>query len=76
MMSKKRFSRSKAEWTPEREEDYYKMCNDLLYNMQQTIRIEERKVFIRVDDVETLLLEILKPKSMWYEIWLKLKFSE
>ncbi len=35
--------------------------------------IDDNKVYLTSEKGRNLLLEITKPKTMWYEIWLQLK---
>jgi hypothetical protein len=68
-----RHSLDKAKWSNTREEQYQKYCDEILFGTNSKIVINEDNVYLKFEDMETLLLKIDKSKSMWYEIWLKLK---
>lgn len=70
---KKRFTIHKAGWTNTREEQYRKDCDKLLSGINAKLLIRKDKVYLQYENREILFLEIGRPKSMWYEIWLKLK---
>ncbi len=71
-----RHSLDKAQWSHTREEQYQKYCDEILYGTNSKLVINEDKVYLKSEDEETFLLEIDKSKSMWYEIWLKLKLKK
>jgi len=70
---KKRFSHSKAEWTESREEEYRKYCDEILFNKKLELIIKGNGIYLKSENKEVILLKVDKPKSMWFEIWLKLK---
>ena len=65
---KKRFSLNKAEWTINKEEQYRKDCEDILYKNGKQIFIVDNEVYLKSDESNKLLAKINKPQSMWYEI--------
>lgn len=69
----KRNSVKKANWSFKREEWYQKECNKYLFDKQMDLTMSDDAVYLKSADKEELLLHIAKPKSMWYEIWLRLK---
>lgn len=72
---KKRHSLYKAEWSKTREEEYRKDCEDILLKKAQEILLDDNKVYLKSSEGKSLLMHVDKPKSIWYEIWLKLKYS-
>lgn len=63
----------KADWSLTREEWYHEECNKILYDKEVDLMIEDDEVYLKSADKNTLLVRITKSKTMWYEIWLKLK---
>jgi hypothetical protein len=72
---KKRHSLDKAEWSETREQLYQKDCEDILLNNGQVLLFDDNKVYLKSGEEKALLMHVDKPKSMWYEIWLKLKYG-
>jgi len=72
---KKRHSLYKAEWSEAREEQYQKDCKDILLNNGQELLFDNNKVYLKSGKKKSLLMHVDKPQSMWYEIWLKLKYQ-
>jgi hypothetical protein len=70
---KKRSSLSKAQWSHSREEQYRKFCDEILFKKHVELSIRDDQVYLKSENQETFLLKIDKKKSLWYEIWLKLK---
>jgi hypothetical protein len=70
---KTRSSLRKANWSETREGHYLESCNQILFDRRMQLVIGEVEVFLLSGEQQTFLLEINKPKRMWYEIWLKLK---
>ena len=71
---KKRYSLEKAEWSETREKQYQQDCENMLLNNGQELLFDENKVYLKSGKEKILLMHVDKPKSMWYEIWLKLKY--
>jgi hypothetical protein len=69
----KRSSVDKANWSLTREQWYQKECDKILFDNESNIRVNDSDVYLRSTDKEELFLQITKPKTTWYEIWLKLK---
>ena len=70
---RKRFSTYKAEWSNNREEDYYKKCDEILFRLRYELSFNGNEVYLKSEKQTELLLRVDKDKSKWYEIWLKLK---
>jgi hypothetical protein len=70
---KERQSVKFANYTKEREEWYKKECEEIIFSTKSQIIMEEDKVFIMLNDQKTQLLTIDNPKSIWFQIWLKLR---
>jgi hypothetical protein len=68
-----RSSLSKAEWSGTREEWYKKECEKILFDRKLQLHKEDDRVYLDAATSKTLLTTILKPKTEWYETWLKLK---
>ena len=73
---KKRSSIDKAEWSEKRSESYREYCEKILYDKGLELSINGTVVHITVNKNKTVLFEITSPKSMWFEIWLKLRDIE
>jgi hypothetical protein len=56
------------------EKKYRKDCEDILLNNRQELLFDDNKVYLKSSEEKVLLMLVDKPKSMWYEIWLKLKY--
>ncbi|WP_428330551.1 hypothetical protein [Mucilaginibacter sp.] len=69
----KRHSVEKANWSSTREEWYQEECNKILFEKQSSITINDNAVYLESPNNTEHLLHITKPKTKWYEIWLKLK---
>ena len=72
---KKRASLDKAHWTNTREEQYRNDCDEILFVINSELIIKTDIVYLKSENQETFLLKIDKSKSMWYDIWLKLKYK-
>ncbi|NNV58024.1 hypothetical protein [Limnovirga soli] len=72
---KKRSSLDKAQWTNTREEQYRKACDEILFVINSELIIKTDKVYLKTENHEIFLLKIDKSKSMWYELWLILKYK-
>ena len=70
---KRRSSLASAENTLQREERYYKMCDEILYKLKSTIVITGTKAYLQSENEKKILLEIDNLKTKWFLIWLKLK---
>jgi hypothetical protein len=70
---KQRFSLRKANWSETREVSYKEYCDKILFDRHQKLVIDDNRVYLKSAEGERLLLEIIEPKSTWYEIWLQLK---
>jgi len=69
---KKRASQKAAEYSIERAEWYRQQCDEILFQKGIELQIDDLNVYVKQNDQRTLLLEIANPKTMWFEIWLKL----
>jgi hypothetical protein len=69
----KRNSVKNAIWSVTRKESYQKMCNKIIFDNKIELTMSDDAVYLKLTDKEKLLLHITNPKTMWYEIWLKLK---
>jgi hypothetical protein len=72
---KTRSSLSKANWSETREAYYHKDCDELLFDRKLEIAIIGIEVYLKPEGGEKLLLQIRKPKAMWYETWFRLKYG-
>ena len=72
---KKRSTQSKAEWAKTREVLYRKDCEEILLKRNLEILFDDNIVYIKSREGKSFLMEVDQPKSMWYNIWLKLKYS-
>jgi hypothetical protein len=70
---RKRASLKKADWSIKREEQYRKNCEDILYKNGKEIFIAGTEVYLVSQGIKTFFISIDKPRSMWYEVWLKLR---
>jgi len=70
---KKRSSVEKANWSSTRDEWYQEESNKILFDRQMNIKISDNNIYLQSSTKEEFFLQISKPKTMWYEIWLKLK---
>jgi len=70
---KDRSSSRKAKWSETREQDYLEACNQILFERKAELFIDEPNVYLKTDCTKDFLLTIAKPKTMWYEIWYRLK---
>jgi hypothetical protein len=61
-----------ANWTKEREEWYFKECDEILYRTGFKLDIVELKVYLE-SDKKKIVLVLDNPKSKWFQIWLKLR---
>jgi hypothetical protein len=73
---KKRASPKAAEYSIKRAEMYRQQCDEILYRDGIELQIEDRRVYVNRSGQKTLLLEITNPKTMWFEIWIKLKDTQ
>jgi uncharacterized protein YueI len=69
---KKRASQKSAEYSISRAEWYRQQCDEILYQKGIDLQMDEQRVYIKINEQKTLLLNITNPKTMWFEIWLKL----
>lgn len=70
---KRRNSLNKAEWSNNREDQYRKDCEGILFRNGEKVLIVENEVYLISGEQKLLLMHLDKPKSTWYEIWPKLK---
>ena len=68
-----RSSVKKAEWSGTREEWYRKECEKILFARKLQLHTEGDHIYLKSAKSQTLLATILKPKTMWYETWVRLK---
>ncbi len=69
----KRAPVNKANWSETREISYKAYCDQILFKRKLELIVEGNSVYLNSGERQKLLLEITKPKAMWYETWLKLK---
>jgi hypothetical protein len=69
----RRSSVKKAEWSGTREEHYRKECEEMLFHRNLKLHTEGDHIYLKSENFQTFLTTILKPKTLWYEIWLKLR---
>ena len=69
----RRSSVKKTEWSANREDHYKRECQEILFNHKLQLNIEGNRVYLKSETSQILLTTILKPKTVWYETWLKLK---
>jgi hypothetical protein len=70
---KKRASIEKAGWSKTREVWYKTECESILAARRQQIVIEEKNVVLISHEGKSILMQIEKLKTMWYDVWLRLK---
>jgi hypothetical protein len=70
---KKRFTQSKNEWSDTREDQYKSDSLSIAFELGFELIERDTKVYKLEQDSETLICEPDKPKSLWYETWLKLR---
>jgi hypothetical protein len=62
-----------ANWTKTREEWYKKECDEILYRTKSKIIFEDNEAFIVADNQKTYLVTVDNPKSIWFQVWLKIR---
>ena len=62
-----------SEWTSERENSYYEMCNKLAYDYKLDLIIDQDTVYIVRNNEKTELVKPNRHKTFWFETWLRLK---
>ncbi len=69
---KKRSSLKKSEYSIDRAEWYREQCDEILYKKGIELQIDGQNVYTKANGEKIFLLEITNPKTIWFEIWLKL----
>lgn len=70
---KERFTQSKNEWSDTREEKYKTDSMSIAYELGFELIERDTKVYKLEENSETLICEPDKPKTLWYETWMKLR---
>lgn len=70
---KRRYSIEKAEWSDERENQYKQDCLDIVFSFGDKLRTQNDTVYIMKNGKEVEIEKPVKPKTFWYETWLKLR---
>jgi hypothetical protein len=64
---------NKAKWFETREISYKEYCDQIIFAKKIELVFRGNEVYLKSKVDERLLLDISKPKAMWYEIWLQLR---